>query len=70
MKIQKIQNHTNFKSQNNTQNTKKPEFIDKFMNVVQNQDDVNDCVAVPRGIFKAFKAIGDLGAAEYNMALG
>ena len=54
MKIQKIQNHTNFKSQNNTQNTKKPEFIDKFMNVVQNQDDVNDCVAVPRGIFKAY----------------
>ena len=54
MKVQKIQNHTSFKSQAETQTTKKPEFIDKLMNVVQNQDDVNDCVAVPRGIFKAY----------------
>ena len=54
MKVQKIQNHTSFKSQAETQTTKKPEFIDKFMNVVQNQEDVNDCVAVPRGIFKAY----------------
>lgn len=54
MKIQNIQNHTTFKSQKETQNTKKPEFIDKLMDVVQNQDDVNDCVAVPRGIFKAY----------------
>ena len=54
MKIQKIQNHTSFKSQVETTNSKKPEFIDKLMNVVQNQDDVNDCVAVPRGIFKAY----------------
>ena len=54
MKIQNIQNHTNFKSQNSNNKTKKPEFIDKLMGVVQNQDDVNDCVAVPRGIFKAY----------------
>lgn len=54
MQIQKIQNHSNFKSQSETQKTKKPEFIDKLMDVVQNQDDVNDCVAVPRGIFKAY----------------
>ena len=52
MKIQKIQANTNFK---NTQaHGKKPEFIDKLMSVVQNQDDVNDCVAAPRGIFKAY----------------
>ena len=39
---------------NTKQENKKPEFIDKLMGVVQNQDDVNDCVAVPRGIFKAY----------------
>ena len=54
MNIQKIQLHTNFKQKNNSAQNKKPEFIDKLMSVVQNQDDVNDCVAVPRGIFKAY----------------
>ena len=28
--------------------------LDKVLGVVQNQSDVNDCVAVPRGIFKAY----------------
>lgn len=32
----------------------KREFIDKFTDAIQNQRDVNDCVAVPRGIFKAY----------------
>jgi len=54
MNIQKIQTHTNFKQNSNPTQNKKPEFIDKLMSIVQNQDDVNDCVAVPRGIFKAY----------------
>ena len=54
MNIQKIQTYTTFKSSNNNQNNKKPEFIDKFLGAVRNQDDIKDCVAVPRGIFKAY----------------
>ena len=54
MNIQKIHSYPSFRSTLKTQEAKKPEFIDKLMSVVQNQDDVNDCVAVPRGIFKAY----------------
>ena len=54
MNIQKIQTYTTFKSSNNNQNNKNPEFIDKFLGSVRNQDDIKDCVAVPRGIFKAY----------------
>ena len=54
MNISKIQPNTNFKNLQMQQQTKKPEFIDKFLGLVQNQEDVNDCVAVPRGIFKAY----------------
>ena len=57
MNISKIQHNQVFRNQhptNQKQENKKPEFIDKLMGVVQNQDDVNDCVAVPRGIFKAY----------------
>ena len=53
MKVQSIQT-INFKNTASKQESKKPEFIDKLMGVVQNQRDVNDCVAVPRGIFKAY----------------
>jgi len=53
MNIQRIQNTQVFKSTQTTQ-SKKPEYIDKLLATVQNQDDVNDCVAVPRGIFKAY----------------
>lgn len=56
MNITKIQTQ-NFKSipaQQIQQEPKKREFIDKLMGVVQNQQDVNDCIAVPRGIFKAY----------------
>ena len=52
MKVQKIQTQTIFG--NTSKEQKKPEFIDKLMGIVQNQRDVNDCVAVPRGIFKAY----------------
>ena len=54
MNIQRIQPQLSFKNQSPQVQKKKPEFIDKLMSVVQNQDDVNDCVAVPRGIFKAY----------------
>lgn len=33
---------------------KKREFIDVLTDAVRNPRDVNDCVAVPRGIFKAY----------------
>ena len=54
MKVQSIQQNINFRNIRSVEQQKKPEFIDKLMGVVQNQDDVNDCIAVPRGIFKAY----------------
>ena len=53
MKIQRIQ-QLSFQNTQSQNTQKKPEFIDKFLGVIRNQDDVNDCVAVPRGIFKAY----------------
>lgn len=53
MEILKI-NSTTFRNTKTATQNKQPEFIDRFMNLVRNQDDVNDCVAVPRGIFKAY----------------
>ena len=56
MNVSKIQPQTfrNTQALQTQKEPKKREFIDKFMGVVQNQQDVNDCVAVPRGIFKAY----------------
>ena len=55
MKVSRIQPNINFKNTAIKQdNSQKPEVIDKLLGVVQNQSDVNDCVAVPRGIFKAY----------------
>ena len=55
MRIQRIHTSTNFKNAQLSQNQeKKPELIDKLMNKISNPDDLNDCVAVPRGIFKAY----------------
>lgn len=51
MNISKIQTTPNFQ---NTQQPQKREFIDKLTDAVRNPRDVNDCVAVPRGIFKAY----------------
>jgi len=57
MNVQKISNCVNF------QNTEKstvqpqkqdPEFIDRLLGKIKNKRDVEDCVAVPRGIFKAY----------------
>lgn len=70
MRIEKIYSNTTFN--NNTYNNKenKPEFIDKLMDKVQNQRDVNDCVAVPRGIFKAYLWImGGFGLLGIGSAL-
>ena len=54
MNIQKIQSNINYTAQPITKEYKKPEFIDNFLGTIRNQDDINDCVAVPRGIFKAY----------------
>lgn len=53
MKIRKIEAYQNFKG-NEQQPAKKREFIDVITDSVKNPRDVNDCVAVPRGIFKAY----------------
>ena len=54
MKISHISQNLQFRNKSQQNSSQKPEFIDKFLGVVQNQSDVNDCVAVPRGIFKAY----------------
>ena len=55
MKVNKIQNTISYKA---TQPDKqKPEFIDKFTDAIKNPRDINDCIAVPRGIFKAYLLI-------------
>ena len=51
MNISKIQNTPNFY---NNKKSQKREFIDVLTENVKNPRDVNDCVAVPRGIFKAY----------------
>lgn len=51
MNISKIQNAPIFY---NNQKPQKREFIDVIADNVRNPRDVNDCVAVPRGIFKAY----------------
>ncbi len=52
MNINKIQTQPNFFSTNS--NKPKREFIDIIADNIRNPRDVNDCVAVPRGIFKAY----------------
>ena len=75
MKVSNIQQSLNFKKHSEKTSTKKPEFIDRFLGAVRNQDDINDCVAVPRGIFKAylwimsgFGLIGIAGALPQKLA--
>lgn len=46
-----------FKENANKTQLKKREFIDVFSDSVKNPRDVNDMVAVPRGIFKAYLLI-------------
>lgn len=53
MKITAINSSLNFKN-NQIEAPKKREFIDVIVDNVKNPRDVNDCVAVPRGIFKAY----------------
>lgn len=58
MNISKIQTNTNFynnfQAKNDSEKSKKREFIDVLTDNVKNPRDVKDCVAVPRGIFKAY----------------
>lgn len=70
MNISKVQANTNFKNMSMQPQSKSPEFIDKLLGVVRNQDDINDCVAVPRGIFKAYLWImGGFGLIGISQAL-
>lgn len=52
MKVSKI-NSISYRQSSQTQ-PKKREFIDIIADNVRNPRDVEDCVAVPRGIFKAY----------------
>lgn len=55
MNVQNFLQNSNYITVSSVQKRdKKPEFIDKILGAVKNQDDINDCVAVPRGIFKAY----------------
>lgn len=54
MNISKIQNTPSFYNNQKTSKSQKREFIDVLTENVRNPRDVNDCVAVPRGIFKAY----------------
>lgn len=56
MKINKIQFNPYFKS-NQQQEPQKKELIDQLLDKVKNPKDVNDCVSVPRGIFKAYMCL-------------
>ncbi|MCQ2738815.1 MAG: hypothetical protein MJ237_01155 [bacterium] len=57
MKIQKIQNNISLKRKSENKEKKNRELIDVISDAVRNPRDVNDCVAVPRGIFKAYMLI-------------
>jgi len=58
MYVSKVQSNTFSKSGiNYEQKQHKPEFIDRFADSVRNPRDINDCIAVPRGIFKAYLLI-------------
>lgn len=51
MRINKIEK---FNISHKSSKKNKPEFIDILSSEVRNPKDVNDCVCVPRGIFKAY----------------
>lgn len=68
MKVTQIQSGQIFR--NEQQQPKRREFIDKLSDAVTNPRDVNDCVAVPRGIFKAYLLImGGFGLLGISGAL-
>ncbi len=59
MKVQSIQHQSNFKStetQLNYYSKPKEKFTDKFSTKIKNSADLNDCVAVPRSVFKGYLA--------------
>jgi len=56
MKVENIR-EISFNNNQNRSVPQKREFIDKLTDAVMNPRDVDDCVAVPRGIFKAYLLI-------------
>lgn len=57
MEVSRIQATPAFHNHQPEQKPKKREIIDVIADGVKNPRDVNDCVAVPRGIFKAYIAL-------------
>ena len=53
MRVNKVQNTKQTINITHRQNNKR-EFIDIIADNVRNPRDINDCVTVPRGIFKAY----------------
>ena len=56
MQVNKSEN-ISFKNNYAQPAPKKREFIDILTDSVTNPRDINDCVAVPRGLFKAYMLI-------------
>jgi len=57
MKVLNIQPNISFRNNPKEQKPQKSELIDKLTDAIKNPRDVNDCIAVPRGIFKAYLLI-------------
>lgn len=55
MRINAIQQKTNFTSQNSEK--KRSSFLDKFQNEIKNSEDLTDTLVVPRTIFKGYLGI-------------
>ena len=73
MKVQKIQSQNNFRSLSHgaaaadgAEKARKESFTDKFSTRIKNSADLNDCVSVPRSVFKGYLAFM-LGTAALTM---
>ncbi len=64
MKVHNIQQQNNFNFKSTTQGKEK--FTDKFSSRIKNSADLNDCVSVPRSVFKGYLAFM-LGTAALTM---
>ncbi len=64
MKVHSIQPQSNLKFKSTTQGKEK--FTDKFSTRIKNSADLNDCVSVPRSVFKGYLAFM-LGTAALTM---
>lgn len=56
MKVQNIQQYKSSFKSTEAEQPKKEKFTDKFSSKIRNSADLNDCVAVPRSVFKGYLA--------------